>query len=265
MAPPRPLAPRPLVQLGGMPVDAVDAGEAVAAIVAGARSGKGGCVVTPNADILRQARRHPELADYLRRAELVLCDGMPLVWASRLQGTPVPCRVPMSRLVYPLAEAAAAAGLRLFLLGDTPEVTAAAGRRLTDAVPGLVIAGRHSPPFSTRHGEAELGEAAVAVERSGADVVLCAMGFPKQEQVMFDLHARLPRPWFLAVGGTLRMVAGHTPHAPAWMGRLGLEWLHRLRLEPRRLARRYLVDDLPFVAGLLLESAGTRLSAARSR
>ena len=253
------------MELAGVPVDAVDAETAVATIVAGARSGTGGCVVTPNADILRQAWRAPELADYLCRADLVLCDGMPLVWASRLQGTPLPCRVPMSRLVYPLARACADSGLRLFLLGDTPSVTAGAARRLADAAPGLAVVGMHSPPFAAEHDEVALETAAAEIARSGADIVLCAMGFPKQERAMFHLRARLPRPWFLAVGGTLRMVAGETPHAPSWMAGLGLEWLHRLRLEPRRLARRYLVDDLPFVAGLLLRSARSGLARAEAR
>ncbi len=190
---------------------------------------------------------------------------MPLVWASRLQGTPLPERVAASELIYPLAERAAERGHTFYLLGAADGVAERAAAVLAERVPGLTIAGVHSPPvgFESSHDATDAVLADLA--RTRPAIVLCAFGFPKQERLMAVLTRRFPTTWFIGVGGTLTMAAGVTPHAPRWMRRSGLEWLHRLALEPRRLFRRYVVHDGPFAFRLLASSARQRRGRRRGR
>jgi N-acetylglucosaminyldiphosphoundecaprenol N-acetyl-beta-D-mannosaminyltransferase len=251
------------VEVLGVGVDDIDEAGAVRAIVSAARAGRGGVVVTPNVDILRRAVRDPVLGAMVAQADLSLPDGMPLVWASRLRGTPLRARVPASSLVYPLARAMAAHGLRLFLLGAEPGVAEEAARSLERQVPELVVAGTDSPPYGFEHDPDAMARIRLTLEAARPDVVLCAFGCPKQERVMTALRPHFPATWFLGVGGTLDMVAAHTPRAPRWLQRLGLEWVHRLRLEPRRLFRRYIIDDAPFALVLLARSAVDRMRAGR--
>jgi N-acetylglucosaminyldiphosphoundecaprenol N-acetyl-beta-D-mannosaminyltransferase len=245
-------------------VDDVDEASAVEAIVAGATAGRGGWVVTPNVDILRKMVRDPELRALAARADLVLPDGMPLVWASRLLGTPLRARVPASALVLPLARASAARGIAMFLLGGEPGVAEAAADALVGHAPGLLVAGCYAPPLGFEHDPAEHDRIVARLAAAQPGVVLCAFGCPKQERLMARLAPRFPSTWFLGVGGTLTMLSGRTPMAPRWVGRLGLEWVHRLAQEPGRLARRYLVDDAPFAIRLLLWSAAARHRARRA-
>ena len=252
---PERLGIRPPVQLQGLRIDNLTVGEAVELIVDSIASGRGGWVLTPNVDILRQIDADAELAALAAGAPLSLCDGMPLVWASRLQGTPLVARVAMSEMVFPLSRAAARHGLSCYLLGDRPDVARDAAAALVAHAPGLAIAGMHSPPPGFE-GEPRLRDEMVAdLERCSPDIVICALGFPKQERLMAELSPIFPVTWFLAAGATLSMAAGRTPPAPPWMRRAGLEWLHRLRLEPRRLAGRYLVRDVPFALRLMWVSA----------
>jgi N-acetylglucosaminyldiphosphoundecaprenol N-acetyl-beta-D-mannosaminyltransferase len=254
----------PGVDLLGVWIDDADEAEVIEHLVASVRSGRGGRVVTPNVDILRQAVRDPHLRALVAEADVTVADGMPIVWASRLQGTPLRARVPTSELVYPLATAAAENGLSLFLLGDTEQVARAAASRLIAHAPGLRIAGTYSPSFGAERDQREQAKIAELISQGGADFVLCAFGFPKQEKLMAALQPRAPGVWFISAGATLSMVAGRTPSAPTWMRRNGLEWMHRLRLEPSRLFGRYVARDAPFAIWMLMASAGRRFGR-RSR
>lgn len=251
------------VELLGVAVDDVDEAEVVEEIASGADAGRGGWVVTPNVDILRRLVADPELRAQVASADLVLPDGMPLVWASRLRGTPLRARVPASALVLPLARALAARGIGLYLLGAAPGVAEEAGAALERVAPGLLVAGCHAPPLGFERDPAEIATIEALLETARPGVVLCAFGCPKQERLMASLAPRFPATWFLGVGGTLTMLSGRTPLAPRWVGALGLEWLYRLALEPGRLARRYLVDDAPFALRLLAWAAAGRLRPRR--
>ncbi len=250
---------RPGTSVGGVHLDAVDAETAIRRIVDGWVAGVGGVVVTPNVDIVRQAARHQELARVLASADLSLADGMPLVWASRIAGAPLPGRAAMSELVGPLARAAAGAGAPLFLLGDDPVVAEKAARVLEELAPGLVVIGTSSPAVSLPLEPAALDAIAEQLIAAGPAIVICAFGCPKQELLMDVLAPKLPGTWLLAAGATLRMLSGTVAPAPTWMRRRGLEWLHRLRLEPGRLAGRYLVRDAPVAVRILLAAAADRI------
>lgn len=257
--------PARAVRLLGVRLDDVTHEEAAARIVAGAAAGRGGWVVTPNVDVLRQLRRDRDFARLAEQADLSLADGMPLVWASRIQGTPLRGRVACSELIFPLTRAAAAAGVSMFLLGDTEDTARAAAARLSQHAPGLTIAGMYSPPLGFEHDPDELDRIVAALEASRPGIVVCALGTPKQERLIAELRPRFPATWFLGAGATLAMVSGRTPPAPAWMRRAGMEWVHRLRLEPRRLSGRYLWRDAPFALNLLVHSARVRWHSSACR
>jgi N-acetylglucosaminyldiphosphoundecaprenol N-acetyl-beta-D-mannosaminyltransferase len=253
------------ISLLGVEIDAVTEADAIAFVLSGLADGRGGFVVTPNLDQLRQLVRRPDLAELYRRADLVVADGMPLVWASRLQGTPLHERVAGSDLVWSLTAEAALRGRSVFLLGGAPGAGEAAEARLRSLYPGARFAGRVSPPLGFERDEGEIDRIRLALREARPDVVYVALGFPKQERLIAYLREEFPSTWFLGVGYSLSFVGGQTARAPDWMIRLGLEWVHRLAQDPRRLASRYLVHGLPFATRLFAAALATRLRRGGGR
>jgi N-acetylglucosaminyldiphosphoundecaprenol N-acetyl-beta-D-mannosaminyltransferase len=246
----------------GLPFHRLDHTALVRAFLEGVRDRNGGWIVTPNLDILRQFTRSSESRELIMGASHRIADGQPIVWASRLVGNPVPERVPGSDLVLSLPEAAARAGLSVFLLGGNPGVAAAAAARLEADCPGREPVGSYCPPFGFENDPAELERIKHAVHDAKPDLVLIGLGFPKQERLIRLLRPELPETWFVGVGISLSFLAGEQPRAPAALQRLGLEWMHRLVHEPRRLFRRYVMDGMPFglrlLAWALMERAAGR-------
>ena len=249
----------PTVDLLGLKVNAVTESEAVAYIVSRARAGIGGWVATPNVDHLRRACRDPEVLDLYASADLRVVDGMPLVWASWLQGTPVPERVAGSNLIHSLTKAAADSGLRVFFLGGNPGSAELAASRLRESFPQLLVAGTACPQpgFESRPADVESLMQQLAAARP--DIVYVALGSPKQELVIDRVRAAQPSAWWLGVGISFSFVAGTVQRAPRWMQRCGLEWFYRLTQEPRKLSRRYVIDGLPFAARLFTSCALRRI------
>ncbi len=253
-----PSYPQARVPVGAVTVWSVSEADLARHVSAAWSDGEGGAIVTANVDIVRAATRDPALAALIARSEVVVADGMPVVWAGRIAGAKVPERVTGSSLVFTLSEAAARAGRSIYLLGGNPGVPEAAARALTARYPGLRVAGTDSPPFGFET-DPDLTERAVAAcAAANPDLVLVGLGFPKQERLIELLRDRLPDTWFLGCGAGIPMAAGEFRRAPGLVQRAGGEWLHRLALEPRRLARRYLRDDLPFALRLLAGAARTR-------
>jgi N-acetylglucosaminyldiphosphoundecaprenol N-acetyl-beta-D-mannosaminyltransferase len=244
---------RQQVTIDDVTFDALRESEVVDHVMEALDSGQGGNVITPNVDILRQLRQ-PQLRELAEQAELVVPDGMPIVWASRLQGDELPERVTGSSLIWSLSEAAARTERTLYLLGGAEGIAERAKDRLTEEYADLQVAGWHCPPFGFEKNSAQLEEAVGAVVEAKPDIVFVALGFPKQEHLMQLLREHLPNTWFVGCGGTLTMVAGEVSRAPLWIQRSGLEWIHRMAMEPRRMAKRYLVHDLPYAAGMLTRS-----------
>jgi N-acetylglucosaminyldiphosphoundecaprenol N-acetyl-beta-D-mannosaminyltransferase len=251
------------VSLLGLEVDRVTEAGAIATILRGLEQGRGGAVATPNLDHLQQLARRPELAELFEQADLVVADGMPLVWASRLQGSPLPERVAGSDLVWSLTAEAALRDRSVFLLGGAPGACEAAEARLRAVYPGARFAGHLCPPLGFEHDEREVERIRATLAAAQPDIVYVALGFPKQERLIAYLRGEFPRAWFLGVGFSLSFVSGQSSRAPVWMSRLGLEWIHRLAKEPRRLARRYLVHDLPFALRLFWSALRGRRGRGR--
>ncbi|GAA0849388.1 hypothetical protein GCM10009525_72210 [Streptosporangium amethystogenes subsp. fukuiense] len=249
------------IRVGAVEVMAVSEAELLDHVAAEWRRGRGGAIVTANVDIVRAATRDPDLADLVARSEIVVADGMPVVWAAGLAGPALPCRVTGAALVHSLAGRAARENRSVYLLGGEPGVPEAAARALAGRCPGLRVAGTCSPPFGFDSSPEGVREVVAGVVAAAPDLVLAGLGFPRQERVIAALRAELPGAWYLGCGAGIPMAAGRFRRAPGPVQRVGAEWLYRLALEPRRLARRYLRDDAPFAVALLAGALRTRLTS----
>jgi N-acetylglucosaminyldiphosphoundecaprenol N-acetyl-beta-D-mannosaminyltransferase len=198
-------------------------------------------LATANVDFLVQARHDVELRRILMDAHLVLCDGTPLLWASRLLGNPLPERVAGSDLVPLLLNIAALRKYRIFFLGGSPEVSERAVQRLQVQHPDLIIAGHYSPPFNQLL-EMNHDEIVRRIKQAQPDFLFVSFGCPKQEKWIAMHYRTLGVPVSVGVGATIDFLAGQAARAPRWMRRAGLEWVFRMAQEPRRLFRRYMRD-----------------------
>jgi N-acetylglucosaminyldiphosphoundecaprenol N-acetyl-beta-D-mannosaminyltransferase len=220
--------------------------------------GTGGWVCPVNLDVMRQVDASADVRDLVAGADLLVADGMPLVWASHVRGAPLPERVAGSALVHSLSAAAARHRRSVFLLGGNPGAAAAAAQLLAEQEPGLPIAGTLCPPMGFENDAAELSQIESALLETRPDIVFVGLGFPKQDRLVAHLRPLLPQTWFLSCGISFSFVSGEIVRAPTIVQRLGLEWLHRMFQEPRRLARRYLLDGLPFLARMLASALRER-------
>jgi N-acetylglucosaminyldiphosphoundecaprenol N-acetyl-beta-D-mannosaminyltransferase len=240
------------IELLGMPLDCVTEREALDFLAGRINARQGTWVLTPNLDILRRYKKEPALRPLFHAsaggADILLADGMPLVWALRMAGRALiaPERVAGSGLVVKLAKRAAESGWRLFLLGGDPGAADRASAVLRGRHRDLIVAGTYCPPIGFEKDPAQMAEIVERVSKAQPDLVYVALGFPKQEQLIRRLRQILPQATFIGVGISLSFIAGTVQRAPRWVQRLGLEWMHRLWQEPRRLAKRYLLQDLPF-------------------
>ncbi len=252
------------VHLDGTGFDRITESEVVAVVREAVAAGRGGRIITPNIDILRQAQVNERVRAYLDDADLIVADGMPLVWASKLSGTPLPERVAGSSLIRSLSEGLGRDGRSIFVIGGNPATPTAAdgatraAARLAEDCPGLRVAGTLCPEYGFERDEEVYAEFRAAVREASPDLVFVGLGFPKQEKVITRLRADLPKAWFIGCGAAVNFVAGDVDRAPRWMQRTGLEWAHRLGTEPRRLAGRYLRHDAPYALRLLAGSATRR-------
>jgi N-acetylglucosaminyldiphosphoundecaprenol N-acetyl-beta-D-mannosaminyltransferase len=243
---------RPPIAILGVPFDNITKAEAIERIECMIASREPHYLVTPNVDFLVQARNDVELRRILFEAHLVLCDGTPLVWASRLLGNPLPERVAGADVVPLLISVAERMGYRLFLLGATPESAQRAIDKLRTAYPKLLIAGSYSPPFKTLL-DMDHDEIKRRICEAEPDLLLVSFGCPKQEKWIAMHYRDLGVSVTAGVGATIDFLAGQVKRAPVWMQRSGTEWVFRLIQEPRRLFKRYAKDLWIFGTSFLLQ------------
>jgi N-acetylglucosaminyldiphosphoundecaprenol N-acetyl-beta-D-mannosaminyltransferase len=253
-------APRvPYVSLYGAMLAAITERECVRVVMDELDAGCGGWLMTLNLDHLRRFVMDASYAATAARADMLVADGMPLIWASRLLKTPLPERVTGSNLIWSLSEGAAARGCSVFLLGGKNDAAQRSAEILQASYRTLKVAGVHAPPFGFEADAVAMEALFEAVCRAQPDIIYVALGSPKEDHLIAQLRARVPRAWCIGVGISFSWVAGQLPRAPLWMQQSGLEWLHRLAHEPRRLMRRYLIDDLPFAVRLFGDVLKQRL------
>ncbi len=199
---------------------------------------RAGYIATPNLDFVMKAVEDPELYRILAEADMVIADGMPIVWLSKELGPELPERVAGSDLVYSLAKGAAPSGKKLFTLGGKEGVPEKAGQLLCEQNPGLQLAGAYSPPLADLL-EMDHDSILSRLEESKPDMLYVAFGAPKQEK-WINMHVHSWKvPLALGIGGSLDFIAGAQTRAPAWMQKSGTEWIWRLGTNPKRLWKRY--------------------------
>jgi N-acetylglucosaminyldiphosphoundecaprenol N-acetyl-beta-D-mannosaminyltransferase len=243
----------PRIDFGGTRVHQVDLTNAVERMREFALSGRPHRAVTVNLDFLSLAERNPEFRSAINSADLAVADGMPLVWVSRLRGTPIPARVTGVELVHAGCELAIEMHRGIFLLGARPGIGLAAAGRLKQLHPGLRIAGVFAPPplpLSKQNQKRALE----LINAAAPAFLFVAFGAPRQDLWIAEHLDQLNVGMAMGVGGVLDLFAGLSSRAPGWMQTAGLEWAYRLGREPRRLWRRYFFNDLPTLARLVLDT-----------
>ncbi len=230
---------RQTVAILGTPVDILDMDQTLARLEQFIQVGHFHQVATANTDFLVNAVSDPELQHILRNSDMVVPDGMPLVWASRIMGSPLPERVTGADLVPRLVGLAAQKGYRVYMLGARPEIAQRAKAKLEADYPGIQIVGCVSPPAASileMDSDALLSD----IERTAPDILLVAFGNPKQEKWIHQHRERLQNVSVcIGVGGTFDFIAGEVPRASAAVQQSGFEWVHRLAHNPRYLWKRY--------------------------
>jgi N-acetylglucosaminyldiphosphoundecaprenol N-acetyl-beta-D-mannosaminyltransferase len=237
--------PRYRLRFGWVWVDVLTSAEALDEIDRLVTSRKGGAVFTPNVDHVVKAELNPAFRAAYQHASLSLADGMPLVWVSRLIGRALPERVAGSDLIVPLLRRAATRGWRVYLLGGAAGVAPAAAEMLARDL-GVVVAGWDDAQIGP-DGLDRTGDSVARAKAAQPDLILVALGPPKQELWIARSLSGVGPAVGVGVGASLDFLVGKYRRAPEWLGRIGLEWLYRLLQEPRRLWRRYLVEGPRFL------------------
>lgn len=259
-----PVPERRQVLIGRIWVDVVRFWEALDDIEGLVRSGTGGSVFTPNVDHVVTAETDARFRAAYDRASLSLADGKPIVWASHLLGEPLPAKVSGSDLVLPLMERAATHGWRVYLLGGAPGVAVQAAEMLQRR-PGVTIAGVDAPHVSLDAPADGVDPVAERVRAARPDLVLVALGAPKQELWIHRNLERIRPAVAIGIGASLDFVTGRVRRAPRWMSEMGLEWVFRFAQDPRRLAARYFWKDPRFALILAREAIRPRSHRVRAR
>ena len=205
------------------------------------RDDTGHYVVTPNLDHAVILRKRPELSEIYDGAALVVADGLPIIWASRLLGDPLPERVAGSDLV-PGVFTAARRQMRVYLFGARPGVAQRAAERMEHQYPNVKVVGVQSPPVGFERNSQTNDEAVARVAESAPDILVVGLGAPKHELWTFRERHRLRAKVIFCAGATIDFLAGERSRAPEWCQRYGLEWAHRMFEEPKRLVPRYAED-----------------------
>jgi len=252
------------VEIRGMRIHVISKEQTVNHIIHSALQSMGGWVVTPNLDILRRHTKSPSFRNLVASATLLVADGMPLVWASRVMGQPLPERVNGTDLMVDVCEAAAKAGTSVFFLGGNHGSAEKTIDVMKGKFPDLIVAGSHCPEFGFENDIENVAEIASILSEAKPDIVFVGLGSPKQDVLINMLRLKLPNVWWLGIGISFSFVAGELPRAPEWAKKSGLEWLYRLISEPKRLANRYLVQGLPFFTVTLLTAGYKRLFGRKS-
>ena len=219
------------VDILGVAFDSVTMDEAVERALALLEQDGPHLVATPNPEIVQRANKDPEFAEILTRADLVVPDGVGVMYAAKILGRPLKARVPGIDLASALMGRIAGMGKRLFLLGAEPGVAQQAAVNLQAAYPGLVVCGAHDGYFQ------DDAPVIQAIREVRADVVFVCLGAPKQEKWIAANGGAAGAKLYIGLGGALDVFAGKVERAPERMQKLGLEWLYRLVKQPSRIGR----------------------------
>ncbi|HFD8692128.1 TPA: WecB/TagA/CpsF family glycosyltransferase [Clostridium perfringens] len=206
-------------------------------------NGKFNYLVTPNVDHIVKLDKDNEFLKVYNNADLIVTDGMPIIWYSKIIKRPIKEKISGSDLFPKICELSAQKGYKIFLLGASEGVADIAKKKLQDKYKGLNIVGVYSPKYGFEDDEIELNKIINIVKKSNTDILAVGLGAPKQEKFIFKYKDILQVPLSLAIGATIDFEAGNVKRAPKWMQNSGLEWFYRLIKEPKRMYKRYILDD----------------------
>ena len=201
-------------------------------------------VVPVNVDVIVKAEKDEYLKKIINQATLTLVDGQPLVWISKIHRRPVKEKVSGSDMVPRLCELASNKGYSIFIIGGKERVAERAKENLEEKYKAIKIVGTYSPPIGFESDEDELEKINRIVSAVRPDILIVCFGCPKQEKWIYENYKNYGACVSICAGATVDFLAGNKKRAPRWMSRFGLEWLYRTIQEPKRLFRRYFVDDL---------------------
>ena len=204
-------------------------------------------VVTPNVDHIVRLEKDEELQKVYKNASLILTDRKPLIWISKWYKTPIKEKISGSDLFPRVCQLAANKNYTMYLLGAAEGVADAAARNLMKKYPGLNIVGTYSPPFGFEKNEQEMNKIKAQIQNVHPDILIVGLGCPKQEKFMYYHCKELGVPISFGLGASIDFEAGNIKRAPKWMSNHGLEWLYRFSKEPKRLFKRYFVDDIKII------------------
>jgi N-acetylglucosaminyldiphosphoundecaprenol N-acetyl-beta-D-mannosaminyltransferase len=243
------------ITLMGCAIDNLSMEETLQTVEGFIRTGQPHQHVVVNVDKLVKASRDPELRRIINDCALVNVDGMPVVWASHLLGKPLKERVAGVDLFEALMRRAGEKGWRVFLLGAREEVVSQVAATYARKYPRMVLAGYRNGYWK---GELEEAQVVEQIRDARPDLLFVAISSPKKEQFLGRYQAEMKIPFAMGVGGTFDVAIGRVKRAPLWMQKSGLEWFYRFLQEPRRMFRRYFIEDMAFLLLLIKEWKGAR-------
>ncbi len=235
------------IEIMNVLIDNVNMNEAIEKIDSFVKSFKYNMVVTPNVDHIVKLQKDEEFKRVYDNSDLVLVDGQILVWSSKLLRKGLKEKVSGSDLLPNLCEHSVDKGYKVFFLGGMPGVADKAAKVLKEKQPNLKIVGTYSPPFGFENDEKENDKINNMLLKLKPDILFVGLGAPKQEKWIFNNKDKYKVPVSLGIGASFDFVAGTIKRAPKWMQQCGLEWFFRFLKEPKRLFRRYFIDDSVFI------------------
>ena len=228
-------------------INNVTMSETVEAIEQMIAADKKSYVVAINVDVVMKIEADPYLKKIVDDADMVLVDGKPLLWISKLHGRPLMETVSGSDLVPLLCEVAAKNGYKVFIIGGKEGSAERAKQRLEEKLPDIKIVGTYAPPFGFEKDDAELERINRMISQAHPDLLITCFGCPKQEKWIYENIEKYDAKVSICAGATVDFLAGNVTRAPRWMSEHGLEWFYRFLQEPRRMFRRYFVDDMKII------------------
>jgi len=250
-------SPVPRANVLGVGVSAIGLHQATRLILDGVARGERGYITVTGVHGVSEAQKDAEFRAILNRAWLTTPDGMPMSWVGRVQGFTGMSRVYGPDLMCQIFAATTDGSVRHFFYGGAPGVAEELKRRVEARFPGVCVAGTFTPPFRSLN-DAEERELEAAVREARPHLIWVGLSTPKQERFMAAHLGRLPVNFMIGVGAAFDIHAGKLRQAPLWMQGSGLEWLYRLIQEPRRLARRYLINNPLFLCRILAQLLGMK-------
>lgn len=208
------------------------------------KSEKKSYVVAINVDVVIKIENDPYLKKIVDNADMVLVDGKPLVWISNFHGKPLKAKISGSDLVPLLCEEASKKQYSIFIIGGKEGVAEQAKQNLEKRLPGIRIVGAYAPTYGFEKNNAELNKINTLISEAKPDLLIACFGCPKQEKWIFENISKYDAKVSICAGATVDFLAGNIKRAPRWMSEHGLEWLYRFLQEPKRMFKRYFIDDM---------------------